>query len=152
MEAPRRILVPVDLSEPSRAALDYANGLARAFDASIDVLHVAEVPSFVPLANLPEVRGDDLSLVELVRSQAEQALSTFLDEAAGRGINVRHPRVELGTPAQVIVQHAKTFQHDLIVIGTHGRTGLSHALIGSVAERVIRHAPCPVLSVRRHDR
>jgi universal stress protein A len=94
MTAIRHILVPSDFSEPSRAALEYAADLGRAFDASVDVLHVWEAPTFIPLASLLETGVADL------------------------------------------------------VIGTHGRTGLSHALIGSVAERVVRHASCPVLAVR----
>lgn len=143
-----RILVPVDFSEPSRKALAYAAELARPLGAVLEVVHVAEVPAFVPSASLPEARASDLSLVTLVREGAEELLAKFIGEAAELGIKVQASRLEIGSPAQVIPEVAGAGGYDLIVIGTHGRTGLAHALIGSVAERVVRHAPCPVLSVR----
>ncbi|HWP06441.1 MAG TPA: universal stress protein [Polyangiaceae bacterium] len=143
-----RILVPVDFSEPSRRALDYAAELARPLGATLEVLHVAEIPAFVPSASLPEARASDLSLFAVVRESAGRLLAQFVGEAAERGIVVRASRLELGSPAQVITQVAVADGYDLIVIGTHGRTGLTRALMGSVAERVVRHAPCPVLSVR----
>jgi nucleotide-binding universal stress UspA family protein len=143
-----RILVPVDFSEPSRRALDYAAELARPLGAAIEVLHVVEIPAFVPSAGLPEARASDLSLAALVRESAEKLLAQFVGEAAERGIAVRASRLELGSPPQVITGIAVKEDYDLIVLGTHGRTGLTRALMGSVAERVVRHAPCPVLSVR----
>lgn len=148
MRAIRRILVPVDFSEPSRRALDYAAELARPLDAAIEVLHVAEIPVFVPCASLPEAGASDQSLVAVVRESAEALLATFVGEATERGVPVRASRLELGAPAHVITEVARSGDYDLIVMGTHGRTGLSHALLGSVAERVVRQAPCPVLSVR----
>lgn len=144
----RRILVPVDFSEPSQRALDYAAELARPFGAAIEVLHVAEVPAFVPSASLPEARASDLSLVTLVRESADKMLTEFVVAAAARGVVVQASRLELGSPARVITEVAAAGDYDLIVLGTHGRTGLTRALMGSVAERVVRHAPCPVLSVR----
>jgi universal stress protein A len=147
MTAIRRILVPVDFSEPSRAAFDYAAGVARAFGATLDVLHVWEVPAFVPPGTVA-VGPAGVSLVELVKTSAENALDDFVSNARRRGIEVRSARTELGAPAHVIADAAAKGEYDLVVVGTHGRTGMSHALIGSVAERVVRHAPCPVLSVR----
>jgi universal stress protein A len=142
-----KILVPVDFSEPSRSALTYAAQLARAFDATIDVLHVWEVPVFVP----PEFgmsAGPDLSLSELTRQNAERLLAAFVEDAAKRGIHVQAAHTLAGVPSMTIVDAAKAGNYDLIVIGTHGRTGLSRALIGSVAERVVRHSSCAVLTVR----
>lgn len=147
MGAIRRILVPVDFSEPSRGALAYAAALARTLGAAVEVVHVAEVPVFVPSGSLPDAAAD-LSLVALVRENADNLLAKFIAEAAEQGITVQASRVDLGPPAQVITALASGGGYDLIVIGTHGRTGLAHALIGSVAERVVRHASCPVLSVR----
>jgi len=148
MKAIRHILVPSDFSEPSRAALEYAAELSRAFGASLDVLHVWEAPTFIPPASLLEAGVADLSLVEVFRKNAEDALAKFVDDARKREIVVRASFAELGPPARVITEFARKREYDLIVIGTHGRTGLSHALIGSVAERVVRHASCPVLAVR----
>jgi len=148
MTAIRRILVPVDFSEPSRAALAYAAELARQVDGTVEVLHVAEVPAFVPCASLPEAGASDLSLVTLVRESAEKLLAELVSDAAKQGITLQAARVELGSPARVITDVARGGGYDLIVLGTHGRTGLAHALIGSVAERVVREARCPVLTVR----
>ncbi|HSU42115.1 MAG TPA: universal stress protein [Polyangiaceae bacterium] len=148
MTAIRHILVPSDFSEPSRAALEYAADLGRAFDATVDVLHVWEAPAFIPPASLLDAGVADLSLVEIFRKNAEDGLSQFVEDAKKRGVAVRASFTELGAPARVITEFARKREYDLIVVGTHGRTGLSHALIGSVAERVVRHASCPVLAVR----
>jgi universal stress protein A len=94
----------------------------------------------------PPISG--VSLVEVVRRNAEEALAQFVGEASKAGVRIRAARADRGSPAHAIVDAAKLGNYDLIVLGTHGRTGLSHMLIGSVAERVVRHAPCPVLSVR----
>ena len=143
----RRILVPVDFSESSRAALDYAVGLARGFDAQVDVLHVWEVPSFAPPGTVMFTSGGT-PLPNIVRTAAEEALEGFVSAAAKRGVAVHSSRTEQGHPVQAIIEAATSGKYDLIVLGTHGRTGLSRALIGSVAERVVRHAPCPTLTVR----
>jgi nucleotide-binding universal stress UspA family protein len=148
MKAIRHILVPSDFSEPSRAALEYAAELARAFAASLDVLHVWEAPVFIPPASLLDAGVADLTLVEVFRKNAEEGLAKFVEAAKKREIVGRASFAELGCPAQVITDFARNRGYDLIVLGTHGRTGLSHALIGSVAERVVRHASCPVLAVR----
>jgi universal stress protein A len=148
MSSIRRILVPVDFSEPSRAALDYAATVARAFGATLDLLHVWEVPSFVPPGTTLDLGAPVHSLVETVRGGAEEALKQLVSDATGRGLPIGSARAEPGSPAHSIVEAAKAGSYDLIVIGTNGRTGLSRALIGSVAERVVRLAPCPVLAVR----
>jgi nucleotide-binding universal stress UspA family protein len=148
MNSIRKILVPVDFSEPSRAALSYAAELARSFDATIDVLHVWEVPTFFPARGFVLEGVADQSLIDLAKSSSERALKEFVAEASKQGARIRDARSEVGTPSRTIVEFANAGGYDLIVIGTHGRTGLSHAVIGSVAERVVRHARCPVLSVR----
>ncbi len=150
MAAIRHILVPVDFSEPSREALEYAAGLAKQFGATLDVLHVWEAPSFVvPGSGMVSGTSSEISMHELIRKDAEQALDAFVREAGKRRIEVRSARAERGHPANAIVEAASDGSYDLIVIGTHGRTGLARALVGSVAERVVRLARCPVLSVRR---
>jgi nucleotide-binding universal stress UspA family protein len=146
MNSIRQILVPVDFSEQSRAALDYAAGLARMSGASIDILHVWEIPAFEPPG--PIVAEASMTLWEVSQRNAEQALLGFREAASKRGIDIRASRAVAGDPWRSIVDAAKGGGYDLIVIGTHGRTGFSRALIGSVAERVVRHAHCPVLAVR----
>jgi nucleotide-binding universal stress UspA family protein len=142
----RRILVPVDFSEHSRAALDYASGLARLSGAAVDVLHVWQIPAFEPPG--PIVAEARQTLWEAAQSNAEQALAGFCEAASKRQVAVRGSRAVAGSPVMAIVDAAKAGDYDLIVLGTHGRTGLARALIGSVAERVVRHAHCPVLAVR----
>jgi nucleotide-binding universal stress UspA family protein len=144
----QKILVPVDFSESSRAALEYAAELARPFEATIDVVHVWQPPTFISTASLPEAPTVDASLIELVRKNADEATARLAADAKKQGLPVREARAEPGVPARTIVEIAKADGYDLVVIGTHGRTGLSHAVMGSVAERVVRHAQCPVLTVR----
>jgi nucleotide-binding universal stress UspA family protein len=143
----QRILVPVDFSETSKKALEYAHFISQRFDAKIDVLHVWR-PS--------EYAGDEM--VVLTRSEPELTLSTFLRNQADQQLtkflsDLPHSsrRLESGEPAQVIAQVAGEGKYDLIVMGTHGRTGLSHVMMGSVAEKVVRISPSPVLTFRVPD-
>jgi universal stress protein A len=140
----QRILVPVDFSETSKRALEYAYQFVHRFDAKLDVLHVWR-PS--------EYAGDEM--VVLTRSEPELTLSTFLRNHADQQLTaflkeVPHSKqmLESGDPAQVIARVAGEGGYDLVIMGTHGRTGLSHLMMGSVAEKVVRLAPCPVLTFR----
>ena len=143
----RRILMPLDFSPPSDRALGYAKALSTEFGASLYLLHVIEDrlmtgpwPPEVYLGELPKLRED------LVK-EAERHMLGCLESLAAEGTQATG-QVLIGGPSHVIVEHATNVHADLIVMGTHGRTGISHLLIGSVAERVIRHAPCPVFVVR----
>lgn len=141
----KRILVPVDFSSCSLAALKHALGLARQFDAKVILLHVVEpviLPENLMLAvpELPEVGND---LVESARQRLEQLAAKAIPEAHRAPVLVR-----IGRPFHEITQLAASDDVDLIVISTHGYTGLKHVLMGSTAERVVRHAPCPVLTLR----
>lgn len=137
----RRILVPTDGSERSRAALERALELAEAFRATVTGLYVVNESSYVGLPTGFEWE----TLVRALREEGARALADVESAARARGVPVETKLVE-GHPAERIVQEAEA--HDLVVVGTLGRTGLAHLLLGSVAERVIRHAPCPVLVVR----
>jgi nucleotide-binding universal stress UspA family protein len=143
----RRILVPIDFSEPSRAAFDYAVELAKSCGAAVDVLHVWEAPDFLPPGSAMSATPG-LTYAELVRKAADEALENFVAEARNRGIKVNASEIQMGRPAHAITEAALAGGYDLVVLGTHGRTGFSRALIGSVAENVVRHAHCPVLTVR----
>jgi nucleotide-binding universal stress UspA family protein len=140
----RRILVPTDFSEPSEAALELALELARRFDAELDLFHAQDLPAYIfPDAVVP--------VSPTVVSELERASHAELDRLAAR---VRAAGVRVSTSSSVgshdgeILRHAENTGCDLIVMGTHGRTGIKHALLGSVAERVVRRAPCPVMTVR----
>jgi nucleotide-binding universal stress UspA family protein len=145
MGAISKILVAVDFSDHSRSALDYAAEIARRAGAAIDVLHVWEIPVFEP----PELvsAGPTASTWSLPRQNAELALAEFVAGARQRGIALHSAHTRAGVPAITIADAARAGAYDLIVVGRKGRTRLCRTLIGSVAERVIRHASCPVLCV-----
>jgi nucleotide-binding universal stress UspA family protein len=122
-----RILVPVDFSTHTERALEYAAALASRFDGSIELLHVADTSDAV--------------------TTASRQLSAMALRLATPRVPVRIT-VLLGEPASQIVERARAIDASLIVIGTHGRTGLAHILLGSVAEQVVRTSPCLVLTFR----
>jgi universal stress protein A len=143
-----RILVPIDFSPASDAALDYARMLSATFGSALQLLHVIDDPTgaseFVP-------DGFAVPTEELRTGLAEHArkrLGTLMSVVDRSRLHA-HAETLFGTPAQTIVDYATATSTDLIVMGTHGRTGLAHLLMGSVAEQVVRTAPCPVLTVRQ---
>ena len=141
------ILVPVDFSPHAEHAFTYATTLAERFGAKLALLYVVD-DSFVTggwsseiyVSNVPE-------LMENLIADADRRLATLKASAAALGLTAETAVIR-GRPAHAIVEHAKNGGFDLIVMGTHGRTGVSHVVMGSVAERVLRKAPCPVLTVR----
>jgi nucleotide-binding universal stress UspA family protein len=141
------ILVAIDFSEGSKAALEQAAFIAEQVGANLHVLHVWQVPEFVP-PNLGSGGPALAALGKLVESHANEELAKFVADARTRGITVSHAFTELGVPSSTIVEVARRQKYELVVMGTNGRTGLAHALVGSVAERVVRRAPCPVVTVR----
>lgn len=140
----KRMLVPVDFSTHSLEALAYARRLAQRLGADLLLLHVAE-PVYLAEPNV--VSADLTTLLDEQIRIANEQLARISADLRKEGRRVR-TLVECGVPAQVIVETADNTGTDLIVLATHGRTGLSHMLIGSVAERVVRMARCPVLTVR----
>jgi nucleotide-binding universal stress UspA family protein len=143
----RRILVPIDFSADADVAMQYAIDLARSFGASVDVLHVVENPLAAGMwsaeAYRVEIAGLQINLVRDARERLRKEIAR-----AGALPNGLEHDVRVGHPATTIVDYAREKAVDLIVMGTKGRTGVAHVLAGSVAERVVRTAPCPVLTVR----
>jgi len=144
-----KILCPVDFSTSSEYALNFAVAMAETYGAELVLLHVIEPPVYA-------VSGDYLDpefSVEMTRRQ-EAASQKKLEEVEA-GVRARYPRIRAlsvsGAPFLGIVETARREQASLIVMGTQGRTGLAHMLIGSVAEKVVRKAPCPVLTVKHPD-
>src|SRR6266545_4602736 len=138
------ILVPIDFSTYAEQALDYAIGLARTLNARLTVLHVIQP---VPMAGVDM----GVALPETYLQELEAAVQGSMEDALARvtAAGLTGERVVLyGVPFQEIVETAKARQVDLIVMGTHGRTGLMYVLLGSVAEKVVRLAPCSALVVR----
>ena len=139
----KQLLVPTDFSLGSRLAVDYAIGLARRLGASVHLLHVVEDPSVAGLFTEAYV---DLALIRKERRcDARHRMNALLAELHGVPIT---DEIASGPVAQTIAGIAADRGDDFIVMGTHGRTGLAHVLVGSVAEQVIRIAGCPVLTVR----
>ena len=135
----RHILVPLDFSADAEQALDDAVELAQQFQARLTLLHVIYIPITTEV-NLS-------SYFTEMESGASQRMETYQDRVAEAGPAVVM-RIIRGTPFREIVDFAEIQQIDLIVMGTHGRTGMQHLLVGSVAERVVRLAPCPVMVTR----
>ena len=145
------ILVPMDFSRHSEHALDYAVALAGRVGADIQLLHSYGVEMFTMVAygadHMPRIPPD----YELqVKEAAGEKLTSYREEVAKKGIEVGCHLCQL-VPFDAIVQTAERLGSDLIVMGTHGRTGFKHVLLGSVAERTLRTAPCPVLTVKLRD-
>jgi universal stress protein A len=148
----RRILCPVDFSSTSREAMRFAADLAQRFGASMTLLHVYPVPGYV----LPEgflTAGPDV-LAE-VEERTHASLAEWQAEVHKIGVTEVEIATAMGNAASEIVRHAVEDKADMVVMGTHGRTGLAKLVLGSVADKVVRMAGCPVLTVpsrhHRHD-
>jgi len=148
----RKILVPIDLSPAGKRVLAQAQDFALTFSSSIDLLHVwTPPPVLAPEALITGVGATEQPFLEWLGNSAREHLDKVESQARAEGIAIARSYCELGDPATTIVDHAASGGYDLLVLGTHGRTGLSHALMGSVAEKVVRRAPCAVLTVRTGD-
>lgn len=141
----QKILLPTDFSQHSASATKYACELATKFDAELHILHTLEIhpdptPDFVMGLAVPRYANE-------TRAAVERSLARVLDPQWSIGRTVVREVVE-GSPRAEIIRYARLQAIDMIVLSTHGRTGLAHMLMGSVAESVVRTAPCPVLIVR----
>lgn len=138
----KRILAPVDFSDYSEKALNWAATIAEQWSSQVYLCHIIPQPSYPSM-----IGGDDLAKFETgLQSAAETQLQDLVSKLQNKNVQATI-RISLGEPFNDICRIAEEERIDLIIMGTHGRTGLSHALLGSVAERVVRHAPCPVLVV-----
>lgn len=137
-----RILLPTDGSAGMARVIDHAAELARRHDAAIRGLYVLDTAS---LNNLPLETSIETLTTEL-RAEGEQALDGVAERLPA-GVDLERELIE-GSPAREIVDHARTEPCDIVVMGTHGRSGVDRLLLGSVAERVVRRSPVPVLTVR----
>ena len=150
----KQLLVATDFGEPAAVALDYGRELARAFGATLHLVHVVDDLNARALGltgfpeHLPALVGAQHDLEEAARG----ALDRLLTEDDRRRINTKTVVLSALTPAPAILEYAKGAMVDLIVAGTHGRGAVAHLFMGSVAERLVRSAPCPVLTVRHPER
>ncbi|MDH5527278.1 MAG: universal stress protein [Nitrospirota bacterium] len=137
-----RILFPTDFSDHAAHAQKYAVDLARQYKADLHVIHVVQLFSYVV-----DFGMDNSVQYEAVHNTLQKMMDELLESLADEPFSVTAELVQ-GSPITEIVRAARDDNSDLIVLGTHGRTALEHALLGSVAEKVVRKAPCPVLTVR----
>ena len=145
MRAIQKILFPTDFSNESRPAMELAVEMARKFGAHLTLLHVWTDPLYIGAAGNAYALAPEV--LEQAQEEAEQALEKLRLEVAQAGVPVEALTLE-GIAADVILAMAHSQSMGLIVMGTHGRSGLTRLLLGSVAERVLRAADCPVLTVR----
>jgi nucleotide-binding universal stress UspA family protein len=143
-----RILFPTDFSDNSYVALDYAIKLAEVYKAELSLLHVVTSPIQYDSFLLSSFRIDDIE--RKATSAKRQALLNLIQTRIGKQVPVK-VILRRGVPFAEIIQTARKGKADLIIMATHGRSGLRQMLIGSVAEKVVRHAPCPVLTVKHPD-
>jgi len=144
----KSILVPVDFSPPSQKALHYALSFAEQFGATLKLLYVVE-PAVYP-TELGHVPAEIDRLYQNMHEGARVKLAALAEKQIPPHIKAE-TIVRVGQPHHAITQTAEELGADLIVIATHGYTGLKHAFLGSTSERVVRHAPCPVLTVRERE-
>jgi len=146
-----RILVPTDFSEHSEHAAAYAIELARQYGANeIHCIHVSDIPADLLATSAYYMTGPSEQFVEQVREEGRKGLDAFVKKNF-KDVPVKAVFLE-GRPFVEIIRYARENEIDLIVISTHGRSALKHALFGNVAEKVVRKAPCPVLVVKREER
>lgn len=140
---PRRILVPVDFSEPTRSLIGHAREMAAVNEAEVDLLYVIEEPSALRLFKVDGFRA----LLPEVARRARDRLKSVAEETTGPDVPLRY-NILTGEPGREIVQFAEAQSASGIMMGTHGRSGLRRLAVGSVAERVMRTAPCPVFALK----
>ncbi len=151
MIAIKQLLVPSDFSEPSEVALRYGKALAEMFQAKLHLVHVLDENALIYPWTSPE--GSTLTL-GAARVELEHAVQDRLNHvltAEERDKYSAQIVTLIGSPFLEIITYAKSQNIDLIVMGTHGRGPIAHMLMGSVAEKVVRKAPCPVLTVRHPE-
>lgn len=144
-----RILVPIDFSDHSRKALRYAIPFAEQFDASIDLIYVVE-PTVYP-ADFSFGQVGFPAIEDELRKRGGEELDELIGSEIGKRLKAKRV-VRTGKAFYEILLYAKEEKMDLIIIATHGHTGIEHVLFGSTAEKVVRKAPCPVLVVRSGER
>jgi len=144
MTLPRTILVATDFSEHADAALAYAAELGAKLDATLHLVHAIGVPAMgVPEMGVAYASMTIESLTKAAQASMDERVALYRDR-----ISLAPTRLEIGDARDVIDNVAETIGADLVVIGTHGRRGIRRVLMGSVAESVVRSAPCPVLTIR----
>ncbi|MEK7483855.1 MAG: universal stress protein [Planctomycetota bacterium] len=151
MSTVKRILVPIDFSEGAKAAAQYAITLAKQFNATLDLLYIWEYPYYVGQDVMLQVPGQTAqSIIEYAKQQAQSEMITFLSKLSKEGVTIKE-HIKGGIVDREIIEMVTKDHIDMIVMGTHGRSGISRLLLGSVAEKVLRNSPCPVVTISAHS-
>lgn len=147
----KNILVATDLGEASHTALLYGRNVARAFSATMHVLYVVDdlAAHGTPLSSASVDYG---SLQADLETAAREGLNALVTDDDRQNLRAQVVVLPSAAPAAAILEYARDAHIDLIIVGTHGRTGFAHLFMGSVAEHIVRAAPCPVLTVRHPER
>jgi universal stress protein A len=146
----KQILVATDFGEPADNAMTYGRHFARAFSATLHVVHVVnDLATAAPLSEVPM----DLTKVQAqLTAEAQASLDALVTDDDRRSLDVRPIILTSASPARAILDYAREVHADIIIVGTHGRGGLAEFFLGSVAQKIVRSAPCPVLTVRTNER
>ncbi len=150
MIKPKKILFPTDFSETSEEAAKYAISYGKEFGAKVYALHIVNEKVFTEGLNLPRLVSVEELEAEMTK-EAKKRLQVLIPKEEAEGLDWETV-IRKGEPFLEIIRFAKENDIDLIIIGTHGRSGFEHIIFGSTAEKVVRKAPCPVLSVRPSQR
>lgn len=144
------IVVATDFGESSGNALTYGRNFARAFSATLHVVHVvADLATVAPVSEMPV----DLTRVQgQIDAEAAASLEALITDDDRRTLSIKTAVLTSTTTARAILSYATDARADLLIIGTHGRSGIAELLLGSVAHKLVRSAPCPVLTVRANER
>lgn len=145
METISKILVPLDFSAHSTRALEFAVDLARRYDARLELVHVFDISVFTMPDGMPMFAPGQF---DEIMADIQRLLAGAKHDALAGGALLVETKLLEGKPELEILSFAREGKFDLIVLGTHGRSGLKHLLLGSVAERIVRGAPCPVFTVK----
>jgi len=150
MIAIKEIVVATDFGDSAAVALTYGRNFARAFDASLHIVHVVnDLAASAPVSEIPM----DLTRVQAqLDTEARTSLDALVTDDDRRTLKVTRTLLTSSTPAREILAYATDVKANIIIVGTHGRGGLAEFFLGSVAQKVVRSAPCPVLTVRTHER
>ena len=150
MIAIKEIVVATDFGEPAGVALTYGRNFARSFSAGLHVVHV--VNDLATSAPISEIPMDLTKIQSQLDAEAKASLDAAITDDDLRTLKVTKTLLTSSTPARAILDYAAEVHADIIIVGTHGRGGLAEFFLGSVAQKVVRSAPCPVLTVRTHER
>jgi universal stress protein A len=145
----RVILVPIDFSEHSKRTIEYAVRFAARYNAHIRILYVFQIPDYAVTKYEHRHQGCEelINQVDRAEEEAQENLNALENQLLSKGVNAK-AYLRVGYPFEEIVLMASDPEIDLVIIGSHGRTGIKRLLVGSTAERVVEHAPCPVLVVK----